>query len=243
VRVVHHFGKSDFQRTQTITIKGRVSAPEWAMSDDKVRRVVAFHLRAVLRIPNGPNDPVDLATCRELDRRVMEKYQRSTAVRYVTHFETLTKWGGPLSYWTSMIYRRYRLNMSYEDLGEKYGLKFNQLPGLMRKFNRVAHYLFGAEAPVRKIGTIDVSRVLELHSQGLSVRKIADAIAWSRPSVEQALLAKGQDWQHRKPALDTRRALELRRRGMSYPAIGRKLGCSDSSVWRALRKLEERSCS
>lgn len=243
MRVVHHFGTGDFQRTQTFTIKGKVSAPEWAMSDDKVRRVVAFHLRAVLRIPNDPNAPTDLATCRELDRRVMEKYQRSTAVRYVKHFERLNKWGGPLSYWTSLLYRRYRLNLSYEDLGEKYGLKWNQVPVVFLRFNRVARYLFGAEAPARKIGTIDVARVLELHSQGLSVRKIADAISWSRPSVEQALMANGRDWQHRKPAVDTRRALELRRRGMSYTTIGRKLDCSDSAVWRALRKLEERSCS
>jgi hypothetical protein len=239
MRVRNFFGNSELAGVDTFVRKGRVKVPEWTASDEKVRRVVAFRLRAVLRITNDPNSPADLATCRELDRRVMEMYSKSRRTPYVKHFATLKEFGGPLAYYTSLIYRRYRLLMTFDDLAEKYGKRWDVFPTVFARLNQVAAFLFNEVKPARKQGLVPVARILALHEEGSSVRAIAASIGWSRDCVEDVLRANGRDWYHGPSPLDARRVLELRRRGLSHKAIAKEIGSSASAVCRAIQKQQE----
>jgi hypothetical protein len=177
---------AEFGRMSVIREPGVSRAPEWTASDDKIKRVVAFHLRASLR-DNTSNVPDDLTSCRNLDRLILARGLQNPSNNYAKHVARLKLAGGPLAFWTTFIYRRWRLRMTYYDLEAKYGIPAATLRTYSYRLNRIARYLFSDNFKPRKQGTINVDRVLELRKQGLSRRAIGRALGWDRGVILRVL--------------------------------------------------------
>ncbi|HZR66611.1 MAG TPA: helix-turn-helix domain-containing protein [Terriglobales bacterium] len=184
-KVEQKVGYAEFGRMSVIHAPGVSRVPEWTGSDENIKRVVTFHLCSQLR--DIANQPQDLSACRDLDRRILMQYSKNPATNFARHAKRVKRAGGPLAFWTTLIYRRYRLRMSYYELEDQYGVPAEILRTHLCRINRKARFLFAEFAPKRKQGTIDEQQVIGLRKQGLSRRAIGRELGWDRGVILRVL--------------------------------------------------------
>ena len=110
------------------------NSPRWAMSDEKLRLVVAHKVCISAGVSEVP------ATLDAL-RKVEEKYMLAArvqaakpgAVENQKHVDTVQRAGGPLAFFTSLLYRRYRLGMDSPELARQFGIA---PPNVRQQINR-----------------------------------------------------------------------------------------------------------
>jgi hypothetical protein len=122
---------SDFERmnVQDLSKSLHHACPPWAASDEKVRRVVAAKLCVAIWESNVPSD---LKTLKEqIEPRVLARMRKSAEKSSSSraHLEMVLRFGGPLTFWTSLIYRRFRLGEDSPELARTYGCN----PGTIRQ--------------------------------------------------------------------------------------------------------------
>jgi DNA-binding CsgD family transcriptional regulator len=211
-------------------VKSRAVVPDWAKDDGKVKRVVIFKLQE--QIKDHSFTPATREECLKLEARFLETYRKSRCAGHQRYTATVERFGGPLAFLTSVVYRRYRLGMGHRDLAEHYDLPVAHTTYTLHRLNKAAGRLFG---PPRKLRLhLDGARVLELNRQGLSIRAIARELNVDRGTVQLFLKRQGEVMKWGKPPVDRAEILALTRAGLSPRAIETKLGISRGRVRRVL---------
>lgn len=115
---------SDYTRMHTEVHfggRGPLPIPRWTSSDEKVRKVVGHRICITAGFPEVPEDLKDLRPLEEKYLRHIRASARSVP-QLRKHLETVLRFGGPISFYTSLIYRRFRLAMNATELAEYYGI-------------------------------------------------------------------------------------------------------------------------
>jgi DNA-binding NarL/FixJ family response regulator len=138
----------DDWRSMQISNHGRfgfVTEQLWAMDDVKVRKVVLVKLwrqassRKLIQLPDANN----LAAVREIEKRAMRRLSRHPILS--RHSDKVEQHGGLLAYWTSLIYRRYRMKDDMSALAEHYGMDGNTIRQQLFRLNEIARQLYPAD--------------------------------------------------------------------------------------------------
>jgi hypothetical protein len=133
---------AEFMQVQHRTL--HLPCPAWAASDEKVRRVVAAKLCVLIRKNIVPDDLKALRE--EIEPRVMAQLQKNAlppdAKESQQHLCTVIRCGGPLAFWTSLCYRRFRLGQNSVELARIYGVKPVAIRQQTFRLSLIARVLF-----------------------------------------------------------------------------------------------------
>jgi hypothetical protein len=114
--------------------------PPWAMDDIKVRAVVAYRICITAR---QPKIPTTLEGLRKVERRYLSAMNRRNASHEIQlHLKNVQRFGGPLAYYTSLIYRRFRQGLDSPELAHHYGVKPTAIRQTVNRLCRIARALF-----------------------------------------------------------------------------------------------------
>ncbi|MGA8429501.1 MAG: hypothetical protein WB729_06745 [Candidatus Sulfotelmatobacter sp.] len=116
------------------------NSPRWAISNEKVKQVVAHKICIVAGVVERPISLEEL-------RKVEEKYLLATRVQSRSvesqkHLETVQRFGGPLAFFTSLLYRRYRLAMNSVQLAREFGISPQNVRQQINRCSLIARALF-----------------------------------------------------------------------------------------------------
>ena len=119
------------------------NSPRWAMSDAKLRMVVAHKICITAGVGEVP------ATLDAL-RNVEENYMLATranaakpnAVENQKHLATVESAGGPLAFFVNLLYRRYRLGMDSPELARQFGITPQNVRQQINRCSLIARGLF-----------------------------------------------------------------------------------------------------
>lgn len=188
-------------------------APPWVFSDDKVRRVVAYRLALTAGVTRVPTT---LDGLRELEPLYIAALKKSITPAMQLHLNLLQRCGGPIVYFTTLIYRRFRMFMPSSTLAVQYGTTGVSIRQTINRLCRIARSLFPNpedHLPWHHTATSRDLPTLNLNRLGGSPRH-----------------GRKFDWE---------KAQRLRQAGFTYHAIAKRLRVSESSVWYALRQMEK----
>jgi hypothetical protein len=200
---------SDYERMHTEThVEEFLPSPKWAMSDEKLRLVIAHRICMTAR---EKNVPTELEALRAIEARYLKAVSTSAekCEQNRKHLETVQRLGGPLAFWTSLLYRRFRLGMNSRQLAAEFGTKPCAVRQQINRCCLIARSLFPEP------------------DDHLPWHRTAGACS-KRFIVRQRWLAL--------PA-NVRRAAQLHRSDRPWPEILEAFGCKyKNQVKRALRK-------
>lgn len=121
------------------------NSPRWAMCNEKMREVVAHKICKTAGVAPVP-------TALEELRKVEDVYlaalgvqaAKPAAVEMKKHLETVQRHGGPLTFFISLLYRRYRLGMDSPELARQYGISPQNIRQQLNRCSLLARALFPA---------------------------------------------------------------------------------------------------
>lgn len=220
----------DYSRMSTQSHSTYAPVPPWALDDEKVRKVVAYRI-AITAIER--NVPTTLEELRKLEPRYVAVISRSANTQL--HLEKVAQFGGPIAYYTSLIYRRFRLRMDSPALARHYGCSPGSMRQTINRLCRIARALFpDAEhhLPWHHTSGRRAIPTLRFHAREWTCPK-----AYSEPK-------RCYDPHPPRHKFDWEKAQDLRLAGLTFRAIAEQVGgVSASSVFNALRKMGEQKCN
>lgn len=119
------------------------NSPRWALNDEKLRLVVVHKIcNAAGRVAASSNledlKPLEEAYLKAIE---VEAAAPGSAVMR-KHLEIVKRWGGPLAFFTSLLYRRYRLGLPSPTLAAHYGMKAATVRQQIYRCCNIARALF-----------------------------------------------------------------------------------------------------
>jgi hypothetical protein len=130
---------SDYDRMHTHRSCRPLPVPRWTLSDEKVRKVVAHRICITA---GEQNVPTNLQSLRQLEKKYYVVISRQKQLEILKHLQVVRTHGGPVAYHTSLIYRRFRLNMNSPELAAHYGLQPTAMRQSINRLCRIARALF-----------------------------------------------------------------------------------------------------
>lgn len=225
----------DYTRMRTEVHSGHAPVAPWALDDEKVRKVVAYRI-AITAIE--PNVPTTLEELRKLEPRYVAVISRGANTQL--HLEKVAQFGGPIAYYTSLIYRRFRLRMDSPALARHYGCSPASMRQTINRLCRIARALFpNAEdhLPWHHTSGRRAIPTLGFRVQPQTYRTRTCPKAYAEPK----RCYKPHPPRHK---FDWEKAQDLRLAGLTLRAIAEQVGgVNVSSVFHALRKMGEQKCN
>jgi uncharacterized protein (DUF433 family) len=191
--------------------------PPWAMDDIKVRAVVAYRICITAR---QPKIPTTLEGLRKVERRYRAMLCNNTSLEVQFHLKNIQRFGGPLAYFTSLIYRRFRQGLDSPELAHHYGVKPTAIRQAINRLCRIARALFPNSA---------------------------DHLEWHHTSVQRdlpTLKIRNRARRTRRPTFPYGSAYRMRQAGRTLQQIADHFGLKTrTAVMMALRKYEVQKCN
>jgi hypothetical protein len=141
VRPVFVVSYNDFRFMQTYHRKTHRfhSAPDWVFDDEQVRRVVSAHVAILAHVTFIPQD---LRMLRLLNRRAIKLLKKSSCNEWHQLARAAQSKGLP-AYFTSIIYKTYRLGWDSVQCGADLGVSPNVIRGAIYRTKQIPQRLDG----------------------------------------------------------------------------------------------------